>query len=496
MDRRQFLGSFGSGIIAALATGDSLGAAQPQRKRKPVNILWLICEDVSRDFACYGTKAVNTPCIDKFAAQGVIYDNACATSPVCSPSRSAFNTGMYQMSIGAHHHRSHRWDNYKLPDPVRLVSEYFHRAGYFTCNCTENWDEPGKTDFNFHAEKPFDGTNWEQRKNRQPFFAQVNFTNFDHSGIDRENPIATDEVELPGYVADDWISRRELANYLERIQLLDRRIGKVLKRLDDTGEAENTAVFLFGDNGRQYFRGMQFLYEGGIGVPLIVRWPGWLKAGCRSDELVSLLDLAPASLSIAGIKPPPHMQGQVVIGPEKTTRDYIFAARDRCDETFDRIRCVRDKRFKYIRNFYPQLSYTQPNLYKKHFYPTRMLMQVLYAQGRLSKPQERFMRPHKPVEELYDLKNDPDELQNLAKNPDFTFLVKRLSKQLDDWIERIKDRGAISEDPSVAAKWYTEVLLPRHRRVLAQRGLNRDINPAEYLQWWRKELARGRAEKQ
>jgi N-sulfoglucosamine sulfohydrolase len=270
--------------------------------------------------------------------------------------------------------------------------------------------------------------------------------------------------------------------------VLDKKVGQVLKRLDDDGLAENTIVFFFGDNGRPHVRGKQFLYEGGIHVPLIVRWPGRIKPGTVVDDLVSAIDFGPTCMSLASIEPPPSMQGQVFLGPERKAREFIVAARDRCDETYDRIRCVRTKRFKYIRNFFPNLPYTQTNLYKIRQYPVLTLMQVLYAEGKLTPEQGRFMAAYRPAEELYDLANDPHELNNLAGDPERQSVLKQMRGTLERWIEETGDRGEIPEDPRIAAEEFLKRHVPGQSRVMRSRGLSPDATPKEYLEYWKRQL--------
>lgn len=229
------------------------------------------------------------------------------------------------------------------------------------------WTRKDKNDFNFIVNNPFDGTDWRQCKAGQPFFAQAQCFEVlrDHRTgrftRDPENPIEPDKVKLPPYYPDYPITRRDWADYLEYIQIFDKKLGGILNRLEDNRLADNTVVVFFGDHGRAHARDKQFLYEGGIHVPLIIRWPGHIKPGTVVDDLVSLIDLGPTCLKLAGIEPPSHMEGQDFMGSDATKRQYIVAARDRCDETYDRIRCVRTKRLKYIRNFFPNCPYMQFN---------------------------------------------------------------------------------------------------------------------------------------
>jgi N-sulfoglucosamine sulfohydrolase len=488
--------------IRVATTGDTEAADRDLRSPRP-NILWLIAEDQSVDWGCYGVSAVSTPNIDQFASEGVVFSLAFSTAPVCSTSRSCFNTGVYQTSFGGHHHRSHRKGYsdypYPLPDPIRHVSEYFRDAGYFTCNSDETFSRAGKEDYNFTSSKSWDGRSWNQRASGQPFFAQVNIKNMDHhGGYGRVDP---SQVSVPPYHPDRPLTRAVWAHYYERTQSIDQKVGAILQKLKDDGLEENTIVFLFGDNGRQVQRGMQYLYDGGIHVPMLVRWPTVLAAGTKSVDLVSHVDLAPTSLSIVGIKPPQHMQGQVFLGPDSSKRKFIFAARDRMDETMDRIRCVRSARYKYIRNYTvwgesKRRPYTtwgpyyevnrQSNLYKMHNYPILSLLHVLHARGELDATQELFMVNEKPREELYDLAADPHELNNLATSREYYRLKQELAETLDNWMLSMGDQGRVPEDPSVSDQWYDQAVRPRNiQKATSRDGINVDSAPEEYLQYWR-----------
>ncbi len=483
LNRREFLRFAGLG-----AAGWSLAAAAPAPSlvrvpygRRP-NIVWIMAEDMCPDMGCYGTPQVQTPNLDRMAAEGIRYTNAFVTCPVCSPSRSAMITGMYQTSIGAHNHRSHRDDGYTLPNRVRLITDYLRKAGYYNAN-------NGKTDFNFKTDgNPFDGKDWKQRKEAQPFFAQITLPvthrNFSR---DKKNPIDPAKVEIPPYYPDHPLTRRDWADYLESIQLMDGQVGELLARIEAEGIADNTVVFFIGDNGRCHVRGKQWLYEGGIHVPLIIRWPGMIKGGRVCEDMVSTIDVSATVLKLAGIEPPSHMEGQVLLGPDAVKREYIIAARDRCDETVDRIRCVRTRQYKYIRNFMPERPYTQFNAYKTRQYPVVALMEVLHKQGKLTEAQARWMAPRRPAEELYDLVNDPHEIHNLADNPKHRMKLIELRAILDHWIFETGDQGQTPEPASVLEPLYVEREQIR-RRDMDKKGLPPDCTPEEHLRWWENKL--------
>jgi len=447
--RRQFLQKTGAAALLA-ATGLENNAFAQERP----NILWILGEDLCPDLGCYGNKLVHTPNIDQLASEGVRFTNAFTTAPVCSAARSAFMTGMYQTSIGAHNHRSHRKDGYRLPSGVRLVTDYFRDAGYFTCNVktiAPGHKGTAKTDFNFKVDKPFDGTDWNQRREGQPFFAQINLHEA-HRKFKRaqDNPVNPDDVDIPPYYPDHPITRRDWADYLDTIGYLDKNIGVILERLKNEGLADNTVVLFMGDHGRCHVRGKQWLYDGGIHVPLIVRWPGKIRAEQVRDEMVSSIDVTATLLKTAGIEPPNSMEGQVFLGPNRDQeREYIIAARDRCDETVDCIRCVRSKDFKYIRNYLPERPYSQLNRYKECSYPVLRLMRRLNKAGKLTPAQARFMAPVRPKEELYDLRNDPHEIHNLAGDANSADTLNKMRGILDQWVKDTGDQGQTLEEPSI-----------------------------------------------
>ena len=463
--------------------GFVVDAAAGEAEKRP-NVVWMIAEDMCPELGCYGTKLVHTPNLDRLASEGVRYANAFTTGPVCSASRSAFMTGMVQTTIGAHNHRSHRDDDYRLPEGVRLVTDWIRDAGYFTANVrpiTPDLRGTGKTDWNFKPEgKPFDSDRWDDLKAHQPFFAQINFPEahrkFKHC---EEHPVDPDQVKLPPYYPDHPIAREDWAMYLETINVLDQRVGKVLAKLEADGLADDTVVIFFGDHGRCMVRGKQWCYDSGLHVPLIIRWPGKYPAppqyapGTVDDRLISAIDVSATTLAIAGAKKPPKMQGRVFLGPHADPpRQYVFSARDRCDETVFRIRTVRDQRYRYVRNFLPERPFLQINRYKEASYPMIPLMRKLRAEGKLTPVQEVLLAPSRPAEELYDLRNDPYETKSLVDSSDHQEVLARMRGALAQWIDESDDQGRIPEPPEVVEFWedkMKEVYDERLKR-LAEEG--------------------------
>lgn len=452
--------------LAALAAVTALTAVAAPANPLPFrpNILWLIAEDLGPHLGCYGTREVWTPNLDQLADDGVRYTRFFTTSPVCSPSRSAFMTGMYQTTIGAHNHRSHRDDGYTLPRGVRLLTDWMRRAGYFTANLrqlppTIGFGGNGKTDWNFaYPDRPFDSDRWADLKANQPFFAQINFheTHRPFRAPLRADPA---RVELPPWTPDHPVARADWAKYLDAASELDRKVGLVLKQLEADGLADSTVVVFFGDNGAAHVRGKQFCYDSGLHVPLIIRWPkgypvpAHFRPGTVDSRLLAAIDLAPTMLEIAGAAKPARMEGEVFLGRRAAApRTYVFGARDRCDETVFRFRTVRDSRYRYIRNFTPDRPFLQPNQYKERSYPVWNLLKELHAAGRLTPAQEFLCAPTMPAEELYDLLTDPHEVENLANSPAHQPTLERLRRALDAWITRTRDQGATLEPPELAAR--------------------------------------------
>jgi arylsulfatase A-like enzyme len=479
-------------ILSVLLTITS--CKQQDRESAKPNILWIIADDLGTDLACYGTLLVKTPNLDQLATEGTRFTNLFTVCAVCSPSRSALVTGMYPVSINCHQHRT--YFKKPLPEGIRPVTEYFREAGYFVCNgSVTDINRPGKQDYNFVAENIYDGTDWRQRSTGQSFFAQIQIHG-PHREFQRDpqNPVNADSIKLPPYYPDHPLARQDWALYLENIQIVDRQVGEILKRLDDDGLADSTVVFFFGDQGRPHVRAKQFLYDGGIRTPLIIRWPGHIDPEKVDNRLISNIDLPVASMVLAGIEPPGYIHGIDFLSTADPVRDAIFAMRDRRDETVDRIRCVRTEKYKYIRNFYPEQSYTQFNAYKKHQYPVLTLMQVLNKRGELDPVQARFMAPNRPAEELYDLLNDPFEINNLAENEDYANKLEEMRDMLDEWMVKY-DKGEYPENPEEIAYWE-KAMKENFKERMANRGLSPDIPDEEFLDYWNRYLTPTKKENQ
>lgn len=430
---------------------------------KRPNILWISFEDISPRLGCYGDPVATTPHIDRLAREGIRYENAFAVAGVCAPSRASVITGMYPTFIGAHHMRvSHTHPMAPdLPTPyeavpppqVRLLPEMLRAQGYYTCNNE-------KTDYQFAS--PFtawddcsDSAHWRNREENQPFFAVFNNTQTHESNMwpekGPEPKIGLSSVEVPPYLPDDRGTREALARHYQNIASNDQWAGELLMQLEKDGELENTIIMFWSDHGDGLPRAKRWPYDAGIRVPLIVRLPKGKMAGSVQKELVSLIDLAPTALSLADLPLPRHLQGAPFLGSEAQGRDYVFATRDRCDESYDRVRAARDERFKYIRHYYPNTPYLQWIPYRNR-HPAMQELWRRKEAGQLTRQQEPFMG-NRPVEELYDTAVDPHELNNLTGMTALSGTLERLRGELDRWEDRFDRFGEIPEREMVGSWW-------------------------------------------
>ena len=470
--------------LAFAAVPVATGAAAEPSNQRP-NIVWIVAENLKLDLGCYGAKNVQTPNLDGLAARGVRFTRVFATGPVCATSRSAFMTGMYQTTTDTHHMRSHRDDDFRLPPGVRPLTHRLKDAGYFTANIKTIDDKivgTGKLDLNFVNEGPiYDSGEWAELKTHQPFFAQINTPEAEYDIYDRKSAskprvewvgereharIATPEnVTPPPYYPDHLITRQEWARYLNSVSGMDRRVGTVLDKLKAESLADDTIIMFFADNGRQEARGIHWCYDTGIHVPLIIAWPKNFpappdcKPGSVNENVISLLDITATTLWMAGIARPPLMQSRIFLGPNADRpRTYAFSARDRIDETVNRIRSVREKRYHYLRNFMPEQGFASLNRYKEKCFLVIPLMRELHAQGKLNPAAAELMGPL-PPEQLFDTEADPHEINNLAKSPkpEHREALLRLRAALDTWIVETGDLGEQPEPPEIVAPFEKEM---------------------------------------
>ena len=424
------------------------------------NILWISCEDISPHLGCYGEKLVHTPTLDGLAKRGVRYTHAFTTTPVCATNRSSIITGMYPSTLGSQYMRC----SIKLPESIKCFSQYLREAGYY---CTNH----SKTDYNFAVPKGAWDNNgrkghWRGRKKGQPFFAVFNYTNTHESknwprgsghvnltkDVTDAQRVDPAKVTLPPYYFDTPESRRDWANYLENITQLDYHVARRLKELEEDGLADSTIIVYWSDHGVGLPRGKRWIYDSGTRVPFIVYIPekyrqkGQAGPGTVTDELVSFIDLAPTMLNLAGVKIPKHMQGRAFLGKNLTPkREYVFNVRDRMDERYDMIRAVRDKRYRYIRNYMPWKPYYQVLNYAERN-ETMKALRKRHAAGKLNPVQAKYFEP-KAVEELYDTQADPHEVQNLVDSdkPEHRAALARLRKEHSKWRVETRDIGFFPE---------------------------------------------------
>ncbi|HBH82208.1 MAG TPA: sulfatase [Bacteroidales bacterium] len=453
---------FATGITASLLTF----TASAQQPLKQPNILWISTEDMSPHLGCYGDKVAITPNIDRLASQGIRFDNVFTTAAISAPVRAGVITGMYQTSIGCMHMRTTSYrrgvDNpveftAVPPHYVKAFTEYLRTAGYY---CTNN----SKTDYQF-TKDPVPASIWDEcsttahyrnRKDKsQPFFAIFNWIGTHESQNWDISNVKTDPagVPVPPYYPDNEIIRRNIAKMYDNIARLDSVVGVLLSELEREGELENTVIFFWGDHGDGLPRGKRWLYDSGLRIPLIIKFPGNQKRGTVDKRLISSIDLGPTVLSLAGVPVPAHMQGIPFSGDQAgEPRDAVYAARDRVDESYDMIRSVRTKNCLYIRNYYPNEPFPiwVPYLNRMPIYKE---MLRLDAEGKLTGPQKAWMAYKRPPEELYNIATDPYQINNLINDPVMKLTLYDMRRLLDKWTLETGDLGHMNEPEMIEQMW-------------------------------------------
>jgi uncharacterized sulfatase len=449
-----------SALLIALVWPPLVVAVGPDRSQP--NILWLVAEDMSPDLGCYGTDQIDTPHLDRLANRGMRFNKAYATAPTCAPSRSAFNTGMYQTTIGAHHQRLPDHLKPRLPDGVRTIGTRLREAGYQTGNLTQFSNVAGvsgKNDYGFQTRKtPFDTNRWKDLVAEKPFYAQINFGDT-HRPFPEPTEIDPDAVKLPPYYPDHPVTRESWAGYLQSIVELDDKVGKVLNHLEKQGLAKNTVIFFFSDHGRPFLRGKQWCYESGLHVPLLVYWPKqadppkqYTRAS-TNNELVSLIDVTATTLHSAGQAIPETMQGRPLFQSGVKEREFVFSAADRDGECRLRMRTVTDGQYRYIRNGFPNRRAIYATAYRKQMHPLYHLMKKLGREDRLNAIQQRVIE-QRGAEELYNLNNDPWQVHNLAGETRLNKTLRQLRLRTRRWIRRSDDRGQRTDSLPVIKYFY------------------------------------------
>lgn len=444
------------------------------------NILWITVEDMSPHLGCYGDDTAQTPNIDQLAKEGIRFTNAYSVSGVCAPSRASLITGMYPVTIGAQHMRTQsRTASIALvtdpvalaipvyeavpPPEVKCFPEYLRSVGYY---CSNN----SKTDYQFRPpisawDESSDTAHWRKRPSEMPFFSVINFTTTHESQVwtraDDPLDIAPETVPVPPYYPDNSVIRQDIARNYNNIQIMDAQVGEVLRQLEEDGLKDKTIIFFYSDHGDGLPRAKRWLYDSGLQVPLIVRFPDGRGAGSVNDNLVSFVDFAPTVLSLLNLPIPDHMQGQAFLGSQKSeSRKYVFAAKDRMDPVMDTARAVRDKRYKYIRNYFPEKPFVQFLPYRDQMPLMQELLRLNEA-GELNAVQKLWFRETKPIEELYDTSTDPHEVVNLADNPQFQDKLNELRDAQQDWFVDSGDLGLVPESELVKMMWPPDGVQPQ-----------------------------------
>lgn len=412
-----------------------------QMKTKKPNIIWLMAEDISLDLECYGMQAVQTPNLNKLAAQGVRFDNCFVTSPICSPSRSAMMIGTHQVKTNTHHHRSNR--EVPLDSQFKPLTYWLRKSGYTTILGHHGVFSQGrKIDVNFKHEPLgewdgikkfgiFDKYDHFETED-EPFLAQIQLKVthrgdwWDEIREKSEHPVNPNEVELPKFMSDHPTIRLDWAKYLDQMEYMDHEVGMILKELEEKGMADNTIIIFIGDNGRCNIRGKGYLHDPGLHIPLIIYDPR-KEGGQVNKQVVSATDITATILDYAGIEIPDYMTGRPIFGG-KFDREYVYGARDLWDEVMEQSRAITSGKWKYIRNDKPEVPFDAGQAYLEFYRPAVHVMRQLNIEGKLSSEELLFFQSTKPREELYNLEDDPQELKNLALVPKYQSTLKKMRK--------------------------------------------------------------------
>ena len=453
-----------------------------EKTEKPLNIIWISCEDIGPILSTYGNKAIKTPNIDRIAAEGVKYTNAYSTVGVCAPSRFSIITGMYPARLGAHNMRTGNHNNFKFPEDVfhktnkgildtsgknvpeyevvtpsyvKAFTEYLRAENYYCVN-------DDKCDYQFNApftawNDVFGGGTYKNAPKDAPFFYVKNHYISHESRIwlrkDKPLTVNPEEVTIPAYYPDIPIVRNDITRKYSNIEALDKEVGQLLDQLEADGVLDNSIIFFWSDHGGNLLRQKRAVGNSGLHVPLLIRYPDGYSAGEIDDRLVSLMDLGPTVMSLLGIKPPQHLDGRAFAGKyEQAPRKLIFGSADRFDESTDMQRSVLDGRYVYVKNFMPELPLIYRNKYREQI-PMNAKLIALNQEKKLKGNASYIFMDTKPLEEFYDLQNDPYEVNNLANDPNYATKIKGYRKALKDWQIEIEDKGFVPEHDLIEMFW-------------------------------------------
>lgn len=435
------------------------------------NILWITCEDITTMLGSYADPNALTPNLDKLAREGMMFTNAYSTAAVCSPARSCLVTGVYATSMGTQNLRS----EFRIPNEIRTLPHILRDNGYY---CTNNYKE----DYNFTDTTIWDesshAAHWRNRPKEKPFFSVFNFETTHQSQIfgddesfeQKYGKLLTDaqrhhpeDIRLAPYYFDSPEVRKLWARYYDLVTIMDQQVAEILDQLKEDGLEDNTIIFYFSDHGTGMPRAKRALYNSGVKVPFIVFIPDKLRnslsfsPGKQNNNIVSFVDFPPTVLSLVGLEKPAYMQGTAFMGKHQTTSSkYAFATSDRVDEAFELSRTVKSSKYSYIRNFLPHLPLIQPNFYSDQ----SEIMQELYrfrdsvGYAGMTESQQSMWHPKRAPEELYDLENDPFEVNNLATDPAFKDVLMEMRQALKNWIIETHDTGLVPEGYLVDKTWH------------------------------------------
>ncbi len=451
------------------------------------NIVWIIAEDMSQDLACYGNGLIKTPALDALAKRGIRYENAFSNGPACSPSRTALITGHYQNSLGARHMRYPDSLKPALPNGVEPMHVVLKRSGYQTANIISK-PGTGKTDWLFDYDpKTYDKYHWDELDKESPFFARISLS-LTHRGFskDNKNPINPDKISVPPYYPDHTVSREDWTGYYESIQKLDEQIAGILNDLKVKKLLDNTLIFFFSDHGRPMIRAKNFLYESGLKIPLIissfddnVRKTLLHERGVDS-QLVSLIDVTASTLNLAEADNY-DVQGTPFLGTgSEIHKRFVYGAVDRIGNVHFKSRTVRGKRYRYIRNYNTNVSVNSgTTAYRRANHPMYHLLNILNDRKELNDHQSRLVEPM-VYEELYDVINDPYELNNLALKPGREITLQEMRENLDHWMHDIDDKGFLEDSQEIVRAFedYGETTFKRNSGAI-EKLRNQVLNDVE-----------------
>ncbi len=436
--RRKFLKQLALGAtVASGVISRGLAAPNPAGPdvRRPRNILIITNHDGGRHLGCYGESTLHTPAIDGLAAGGCKLTNFFSVSPICSPSRATLFTGTFPQTHGVMSIASKK-KGITMRAPEHHLATVLGSAGFHTALFGHQHEASDVESLGFHhvlVHQPREGADVVGRevaeyirKTEEPFFIEVNFhethTPYDLGGA---KPDTAKGIGLPPYIVDNDAAREWMAAFQGSARLGDEGVRRILEALEESGRANDTLVIFTVDHGIELPRAKWFLYDPGIAVAFICRWPnGGIPAASTCDLLTSNVDVVPTVLELLGMSVPPHVQGSsfasALLGKSNAPiRDEIFAF-----QTGYEMRCVRTGRYKLIRNFEQHAPCTCP--------------------GDVSKPRQD--EPGSPLVELYDLESDPKEFHNLADSADHAAVRLDLTRRLRDWMQRQKDPILLGSD--------------------------------------------------